>query len=465
MASSLRKQALRIFGAALRAADPQEAVLRHVRLDGETLVAGRKRYRLGGFREICVIGAGKASAQMARAVERLLGKRIRGGVVNTKYGHGCALRRINVIECGHPVPDRAGESGAEQIAAIASAAGADDLVICLISGGASALLPLPAPPVTLEEKQETTRLLLACGANIHEINCIRKHISGIKGGQLARLAYPATVLALILSDVTGDDLDTIGSGPTVADRSTFADARAIFEKYSIWNKAPRGVRQRIADKAPETPKPGDRIFDRMQNLIVGSNRLAVDAAAREARALGFRAMVLSTFIEGEAREAGRFHAAIAREIVAMGRPLKPPACVISGGETTVTIRGSGLGGRNQEFALAAAIDIAGLSDVVILSGGTDGTDGPTDAAGAIADGRTVSRAQGSGLDASDFLARNDSYHFFEDLGDLIKTGPTGTNVADVRIVLSGTGRPARTRASAPQGGNRSLTVTARKRRV
>ena len=338
-------------------------------------------------------------------------------------------------------------------------AGADDLVICLISGGASALLPLPAPPVTLEEKQETTRLLLACGANIHEINCIRKHISGIKGGQLARLAYPATVLALILSDVIGDDLDMIGSGPTVPDRSTFADARAIFEKYGIWNKLPLGVRQRIADTAPETPKPGDRIFERVQNLIVGSNRLAVDAAAREARALGFRTMVLSTFIEGEAREAGRIHAAIAKEIVASGRPVKSPACVISGGETTVTIRGSGLGGRNQEFALAAAIDIDGLSEVVILSGGTDGTDGPTDAAGAIADGRTVSRAQASGLDASDFLARNDSYHFFEGLGDLLKTGPTGTNVADVRILLSGTG------ASAPQGGNRSITVTARTQRV
>ncbi|MBZ5608554.1 MAG: glycerate kinase [Acidobacteriia bacterium] len=435
MTSSTRKQALRIFRAALRAADPFEAVLRHARLDGQTLVAGRHRYRLPDFGNIYVVGAGKAGAHMARAVERLLGRRIRGGLINVKYGHGVPLRRIQLNECGHPVPDRNGESGAQRIAEIASAAQSRDLVICLISGGASALLPLPAPPVTLKEKQQTTRLLLDCGADIHEINCIRKHISGIKGGQLARLAYPATVLALILSDVIGDDLDVIGSGPTVPDRSTFRDAQGIFEKYGIWEKAPAGVRQRLTSSVAETPKPGDRIFERVQNLIVGSNRLAVDAAVREARALGFHTLVLSTFLEGEAREVARVHAAIAREIRAAGRPLRTPACVLSGGETTVTIRGTGLGGRNQEFALAAALDIAGLEDVVILSGGTDGTDGPTDAAGAIADGSTLSRAKDAGLDAAAFLANNDSYHFFERLGDLIKTGPTGTNVADVQVML------------------------------
>ncbi len=287
MASSLRQPALRIFRAALRAADPFQAVLRNVRVDDQTLVAGRKRYRLGDFDNIYVVGAGKAAPQMARAVEKLLGRRIRGGLVNSN--HAARLRRVPVNVSGHPMPDRNGESGAKQIAEIAHEAEAGDLVICVISGGASALLPLPAAPVTLEEKQQTTRLLLDCGADIHEINCIRKHLSAIKGGQLARLAYPATVLALILSDVIGDDLDVIGSGPTVPDRSTFQDARAIFEKYGIWKKAPAGVRQRLTSNASETPKPGDKIFDRVQNLIVGSNRLAVDAArARPVRSASTR---------------------------------------------------------------------------------------------------------------------------------------------------------------------------------
>lgn len=436
MASSLRRQALGIFAAALKAAAPAAAIRDHLRLRGDVLLAGRKRYPLAQFRNIYVVGAGKASVEMARAVERLLGKRIRGGLINTKYEHaGAALRRIEVNECGHPVPDARGQKGAERIAEFARLASADDLLICLISGGASALLPLPAAPVTLGETQATTQLLLDCGANIHEINCVRKHISAIQGGQLARLAYPAAVLALIFSDVIGDDLDVIGSGPTVPDRSSVADAKAVFEKYGIWNQAPPGVRQRVSSDAAETPKPGDRIFDRVQNVIVGNNRLAVDAAARQARALGFRTLVLSTFIQGEAREVARVHAAIAREIRAAARPLRPPACVIAGGETTVTIRGRGLGGRNQEFVLAAAMDIAGLEDVVILSGGTDGTDGPTDAAGAVADGTTLARAAAKELNAAAHLANNDSYHFFDALGDLVKTGPTGTNVADVQIIL------------------------------
>jgi glycerate 2-kinase len=423
MAVPLRRQALRIFRAALKAADPYHAVLRHLRIDPEP------------YRNVFVIGAGKASAQMARAVERLLGTRISGGLINVKDGHGAKLRRIEIQECGHPVPDARGIAGARRIAQIASQAGPDALVICLISGGASALLPLPAPPITLAEKQKATRLLLHCGASIHEINCVRKHISRIKGGQLARLVYPARLLTLILSDVIGDDLDVIGSGPTVPDRSTFAEARAIFEEYRIWSKLPSSVRNRIGLAAEETPKPGDRIFEKTQNVIVGSNALAVDAAALEAHRLGFHTLVLSTFVEGEAREVARVHAAIAKEIRATGRPVKTPACVISGGETTVTIRGKGLGGRNQEFALAAALDIAGLRDAVILSAGTDGTDGPTDAAGAMADGTTLARAEALRLNASAFLANNDSYHFFESTGDLIKTGPTGTNVADVQLIL------------------------------
>jgi len=423
MAASLRRQALRIFKAALKAADPYQAVLRHLRIDPEP------------YRNIFVIGAGKASAQMARAVERLLGARITGGLVNIKDGHGAKLRHIEIHECGHPVPDARGVAGARRIAQIASQAGPDDLVICLISGGASALLPLPAPPITLAEKQKTTQLLLNCGASIHEINCVRKHISQIKGGQMARLVYPATLVTLILSDVIGDDLDVIGSGPTVPDRSTFADARAIFEKYTIWKKLPSAVRKRFTSPLDETPKPGDQIFAKTRNIIVGSNALAVDAAALEARRLGFHTQVLTTFLEGEAREVARVHAAIAREIRTSGRPVRAPACVISGGEPTVTIRGTGLGGRNQEFALAAALEIADLREVVILSAGTDGTDGPTDTAGAIADGTTIERAQALGLSAAAFLANNDSYHFFGATGDLIKTGPTGTNVADIQLIL------------------------------
>jgi glycerate 2-kinase len=416
MAVPLRRQALRIFQAALKAADPYQAVVRHLRIDPAP------------YRNIFVIGAGKASAQMARAIERLLGARISGGEINVKDGHGAKLHHIRINECGHPIPDRRGVAGARRIAQIASEAGPADLIICLISGGASALLPLPAPGITLAEKQKTTRLLLHCGASIHEINCVRKHISRIKGGQLARLAYPATLLTLILSDVIGDDLDVIGSGPTVPDRSTLAHARAILKKYGIPNK--------LLAAAEETPKPGDKIFEKTRYVTVGSNALAVDAAAAEARRLGFHTLVLSTYLEGEAREVARVHAAVAKEIRASGRPVPRPACVISGGETTVRVRGKGLGGRNQEFALAAALDIDGLRDVVILSAGTDGTDGPTDAAGAICDGTTLGRAQTLGLNAAAFLANNDSYHFFEATGDLIKTGPTGTNVADIQVILA-----------------------------
>lgn len=409
----------------MRAAEPARAVFSHVRLEKNILIAGGQRYRLSEFANIYVIGAGKAGAGMAMAMERLLGGRITAGFVNAP--NAVQLRRIEINAAGHPIPDRRGVAGARRIAQIARQAAADDLVICLISGGASALLPLPAPPITLAQKQKITRLLLLSGANIHEINCVRKHISGLKGGQLARLAYPATLLTLILSDVVGDDLDVIGSGPTGPDCSTLADARAIFEKYRIPNQLP--------PEAVETPKPGDKIFEKTRNVIVGSNALAVDAAALEARRLGFNTLVLSTRLEGEAREAARVCAAVAKEIRAAGRPLKTPACVISGGETTVTIRGAGLGGRNQEFALAAALAIQGLRKVVILSAGTDGADGPTDAAGAIADGSTVARAQALGLNAAASLQNNDSYHFFEATGDLIKTGPTGTNVADIQLIL------------------------------
>ncbi len=422
-----RKHALQIFRAALAAADPYDAVLRHLKFDGRTLVAGRRKYSTAKFDRIQVIGAGKASASMARAVERLLGRRIAGGWINVKDGHSAHLRRIHQHECGHPVPDQRGVEGARKMEEIARDAGPRDLLICVISGGASALTPAPVPPMTLTEKQELTKKLLASGATIHEINTVRKHLSSFKGGQLAKLAYPATVIALILSDVIGDDLDVIGSGPTVADHATVDDARAVLAKYGI----------ALSVEFHETPKPGDPALERVQNIIVGSNEQAIDAALRQSKALGYRTMVLSTRIEGETRDVAGVHAAIAKEIVASGRPLKAPACVLSGGETTVTIRGSGLGGRNQEFVLAAAIALENAGPVTVLSVGTDGTDGPTDAAGAIGDSSTVGRGRDSGLDAAAFLANNDSYRFFEKIDGLIKTGPTGTNVMDVRVVLVG----------------------------
>jgi glycerate 2-kinase len=439
-----RKHALQIFRAALDAADPEAAVLRNLKFDGRVLIAGRKRYRLGDrgdFDRIRVIGAGKASARMARAVERLLGKRIAGGLVNVQDGLDTgsiagkrgAPHRIELNPSGHPVPDERGLAGAERIAAIARESGPHDLLICLISGGASALLPLPAPPVTLADSQDATRKLLAGGATIHELNTVRKHTSRIKGGQLAQVAYPAAMLTLILSDVIGDDLDVIGSGPTVGDRSTCADAQKILDRYGL------------SLPLIETPKPGDEALSRVQNVVIGSNRMAIDAAARHARTLGYRSLVLSTFIQGETRDIAEMHAAIVREIQSSGRPAfgaaklqskhRPPVCVLSGGETTVTVRGKGLGGRNQEFVLAAAIALDGSGPVTIFSAGTDGIDGPTDVAGAIADESTLARARALGLEARAFLENNDSYHFFRPLEALVKTGPTGTNVMDVRLFL------------------------------
>jgi len=420
----VRKHALQIFRAALAAADPYAAVLRHLRFDGRTLIAGRRRYQLADFDRVQVIGAGKASAAMARAVERLLGRRIAGGVVNAPDGTRTRLRRIELNPAGHPIPDERGEQGAQRILEIAGAAGARDLLVCVISGGASALLPAPIAGNSLAAKQEITRQLLNAGATISELNTVRKHLSRFKGGQLAAAAYPATLIALILSDVIGDDLDVIGSGPTVGDRSTVEHAESVLRKYGVQ-----------AVPFQETPKPGDSRLARVQNLIVGGNRLSMDAAARQAKELGYRALVLSSSIEGETREIAGMHAAIVKEILAAGRPVRRPACVLSGGETTVTVRGKGLGGRNQEFVLAAAISLDGQGPVTIFSAGTDGLDGPTDAAGAMADEKTLARAKVMNLDAREFLRNNDSYHFFEPLDALVKTGPTGTNVMDVRILL------------------------------
>ncbi len=437
----MRHDAAAIFQAGLRAVAPEEAVRRHVHRDGDALIVTGRRYDLPAFRKVIVVGAGKAACPMAKVLEEMLMDRLAGGHVNVKYGHLTPLKRIQIQEAGHPVPDAAGLAGTEKIFDLLATVEKNDLVIVVLSGGGSALLPMPSAGITLEEKQATTKLLLACGANINEMNAIRKHLSQVKGGQLARAAYPATLITLILSDVIGDPLDVIASGPTVADTSTFQEVQSILEKYGIREQLPTSVQKHLAKglagEAPETPKPGDAIFVKTQNLVVASNRQAIEAAQAEAHHLGYRTLILSTLIEGETREVARVHAAIAKEIRASGQPLPPPACVISGGETTVTLRGNGLGGRNQEFVLAAAIDLADVPDAVILSAGTDGTDGPTDAAGAVGDGETIRRAAKLALQPQIFLNNNDSYRFFEKLGDLLITGPTNTNVMDLRLMLIG----------------------------
>jgi hydroxypyruvate reductase len=439
--AELRQSARAIFDAAVTAVDPAEAIRRHVVREGTRLTIGRDVVDLNGVGQIVVVGLGKAGAPMAAAVEEILGDRISRGVVVTKYGHVQPTRTIRVHEAGHPVPDEAGIAGAQAVLDHVKGLGSRDLALVLISGGGSALTPAPVNGITLAEKQALTKALLACGADIREMNTLRKHISRIKGGQLARAAAPARVFALILSDIVGDPLDAIASGPTVPDPRTYADALGIVDKYNLRQEIPASVRAHLeagaAGRIPETPKPDDPLFARVKSVMVASNIQALEAAKAEAQRRGFQAMILSSFIEGETREIARMHAALALEVRASGNPLKPPTCLITGGETTVTLKGKGKGGRNQEFALAAAMDIAGVPDVVILSAGTDGTDGPTDAAGALADGDTLPRATALGLVPRAALDGNDAYPFFAHLGDLVMTGPTRTNVMDVRLVLVG----------------------------
>lgn len=435
----MRTDAREIFMAGVAAVEAAAAVHRHCRMEGGAFVVDDVAYDISRFNRVFVIGAGKAGASMAGAIEDLLGDAVTDGVVSVKYGHGKPLSRVRVMEGGHPVPDESGEAAARAVVETAGGAGEGDLVICLISGGGSALLPLPVDGVSLADKQETTKILLACGATIHEINTIRKHISAVKGGGLARAVHPARLMTLILSDVVGDDLDVIASGPTVPDSSRFEDCMRVFDTYGIADKVPPSVRRHIqrgvTGEIPDTPKRGDPVFSGVQHAIVGSNAESVSVAADKARSLGYHTMVLSTLLEGETADVAKVHAGIAKEILRSGQPLSAPACLLSGGETTVTLRGDGLGGRNQEFVLAAAIELAGIAGVVVLSGGTDGTDGPTDAAGAIADGETHGRAETLGLVPHRHLAGNNAYPFFEQLGDLIKTGPTNTNVMDLRVVL------------------------------
>jgi glycerate 2-kinase len=444
--SQLHQDAQTIFRAAIRAVDASEAVHRNLALDLEhdCLTAGTWRCQdLSRFNRVFVIGAGKAAAPMAAAVEEIISPfHEPQGIVNVKYGHTSPRPRfITLQECGHPLPDMAGVEGAGKMERILEQLTETDLLFVLVSGGASALLPAPIEGISLTEKQLTTELLLKAGADIFELNAVRKHLSALKGGQLAMRAGKATLISLILSDVIGDKLDVIGSGLTAADRSTFSDALKVISKYKLTRRIPSAVLSRLqegdAGRVAETPKDQDLDGHPVQNVVVGSNMLAIQSAAQAARDLGYQTLILSSTLQGETREVARVHAEILREVISSGHPIQAPACILSGGETTVTVRGSGKGGRNLEFALAAAIEIKRMPRSVILAAGTDGTDGPTDAAGGSADGMTYDRAVAMGLSPVEALNHNDSYRILEATGGLLKTGSTGTNVMDLNVLLAG----------------------------
>ena len=432
----------KIFRSALAAVNPEIIVKEYAKGISTSL-------RQENFRDIIVVGFGKAAYQMAIAIEKVVDvELITAGIIVTKYGHtvsqesgvrgqGSALKKIQVFEADHPIPDDNGIKATEQIIELLKSAGKDTLVLCLISGGGSALFVSPMDGISLSEKQSITDLLLRAGADIEELNSVRKHLSKVKGGRLAEIAHPAKMISIIISDVIGDKLDVIASGPTTADSSTFKDALRVIEKYNLSEKAPESIMNILnsgnAGKISDTPKADNQIFRSVQNIIIGSNHKALEAAAKEARHEGLEIEVLSSEVSGEAREAAKGLAEKAKKV--LSKDHKDKVCLISGGETVVTVKGKGNGGRNMELALSFAIEIEGMEGITLLSAGTDGIDGPTDAAGAIVNGSTVIKAREMGLDPADYLNNNDSYNFFKEIDSLIITGPTGTNVMDMQIIL------------------------------
>ena len=441
MSETAQSHARQIFRAALAAADAAAAVRRNLQWQGDALQVGATRFPLEPSSRISVVGAGKASARMAQTVEDILGARIHHGFISVKDGHGAPTRYTTIHEAGHPLPDERSLANGRHILTQVHGLAPHDLALCLISGGGSALMELLGEGLTLDHLRTITRAVMLGGANIVELNCVRKHLSRLKGGQLARAAQPARLCALILSDVVGDDLSAIASGPTCPDATTFADALDVVRRYA-WRGNPsddaplaplihyleRGERGEL----PDTPKPDDPLFLQVYNLVIGNNRMAVEAAAQQARALGYQTEIITTFMQGEAREAGKLLAAIARERVTQGaRKL----CLLAGGETTVSVSGKGKGGRNQELALAAAIALEGLAGVTLLSAATDGGDGSSDAAGALVDADTLARARAKDLRAQRMLDDNDSHSFFAALGAQVVTGPTFTNVNDVVVMV------------------------------
>jgi len=444
-----------IFKAGLTRVDPFQMIMDHVHLRGTVLEVDRGgdtcSIDLAGYTKVVVIGAGKATAPMALAFEKILGDRITQGLIVVKYGHTAALARVETLEAGHPEPDENGVAGAERIMALAEKADAQTLVITLISGGGSALLPLPMHvdtgketlALTLAHKQEVTRTLLGCGADITEINCIRKHLSSIKGGRLLQTIVPATNLSFVLSDVVGDDLSSIASGLTAPDPTTFDDALAILDKYSIAAAIPRPALRALELGSlgiiPETPKHGDPALEQSNNILIGTNQLAMAAAGTMARSLEYDVVFLTSRITGEAKEVAKFLSGIAIDTALSDMLAKKPVCIISGGEPVVNLQGTGKGGRNQEMALAFLEEIRRspelFGNVTFLAASTDGNDGPTDAAGAFASIEILNRAVAAGLSINEYLRNNDSYHFFEAVNGLYKTGPTNTNVCDLHMIL------------------------------
>jgi glycerate 2-kinase len=437
-----RMIALRILEVALRSADPRIAIKNHVNKTDGTLNVDNLKFDLENFHRIYVVGGGKASGAMGEALEEILGNSITEGFINILQGtkSNFKTKKIVLNEASHPIPNYKGVSGARKIIQLVSKSEKSDLVICLVSGGGSALMPLPAQPINLSEIQALTNDLLKCGATIHEINAVRKHLSDLKGGQLAKAAYPATLISMILSDVVEDSLDTIASGPTAPDQTTFLDAISVLKKYYLWKKpAIKNVRKRLENgfkgNIPETPKPNTEIFSKTYNVVIGNNRSMTLMACKEAENMGFNTLLLSSMIEGEARHVGSVYAGIMKEVHFSNNPIPKPAVLIAGGETTVTVTGNGKGGRNQELVLSASLQIRNLKGAAILSVDTDGIDGYTDAAGAIANGQTTNYALKKGFNPNSFLANNNSYEFFSRIGALIHTGPTWTNLNDLTVMV------------------------------
>lgn len=433
-----RRLCLEGVEAALSATEPSKLMKSKVRLAGRKLTAGGNMIDLEKFERIFVIGGGKAALSMSEALESILGDEISAGVVNildSQLRTAKGKRRIRLHTATHPLPSRGGQEGVMQMLELVGKPDAETLVICLISGGGSAMLPLPAKGVELAEKVEVTRRLLRSGATIQELNVVRKHLSATKGGRLAERLYPSRVLSLVISDVVGNRLDSIASGPLYPDQSTFKDAEQVLKKYGIWESLPPGAKNELNDGVagliPETPKPGSRFFTKVSNVIIGSNDDACDAATRYLNRLKCKSETLTTGYEGEAKSAGMFMGSV----VSYGGRKSRPRGYVAGGETTVSVKGDGRGGRNQELALGASMKIDGNKGIALISLGTDGLDGSTDAAGALVDGSTIGRSKAIGRSVDESLLRNDSYTFFEGLGDLVMTGPTGTNVNDITIAV------------------------------
>lgn len=437
------RKVARIMVAGLQAVDPYIAISNHVKRVQESLEINGDRFNLAVNGRIFVIGAGKAGQPMAEAVSEILGNKLEYGLVIVKDGYydiERPIEKIEIVEAGHPIPDNRGVQATNRVIELLKRTQKDDLVICLISGGGSALMVSPVEGISLAELQDLTAELLASGATINEINTLRKHLDQVKGGQIARYATPARLVSLILSDVVGDPLDVIASGPTVPDSTTFDDAIEILNKYQIEHKISRSIIKHLnsgrAGEIPETPKENDGIFKNVTNFMIGSNLVAGNGTLEQARKEGFHSMVLTNYLQGEAKEVAITLAAILRQMASNNPPIPRPACIILGGETTVTLHGNGQGGRNQEIALASVYDLAGIEDIALITLATDGGDGPTDAAGAVVTGETFLRAQKLGMDPQKYLRNNDSYNFFKTLNDLVITGPTQTNVNDLVFLFS-----------------------------